>query len=139
MGSMPEVGAVLGTKGENSKESFQNLQESVLQYVVENYKKGVHIETFIMKLEEFDLSSKEPTETTGPGKKDPTEIAKKRYKLEQKKHLDMADILEDNMTKLNSLLYGSARKNYNRASIDMNILRKKKSVLTPSGSWSKSR
>ena len=58
MGSMPEVGAVLGTKGENSKESFQNLQESVLQYVVENYKKGVDLEPLVRKLEDIDLSSK---------------------------------------------------------------------------------
>ena len=37
---MPEFGAVLGTKDENFKESYQNLQESVLKHVVENYKKG---------------------------------------------------------------------------------------------------
>ena len=30
-GSVPEVGAVLGTKDQNYKESFQNLQECVLQ------------------------------------------------------------------------------------------------------------
>ena len=47
---MPEVGAVLGTKDKNYKESFQNLQECVLNYVVENYKKGVDLAPLIKKL-----------------------------------------------------------------------------------------
>ena len=47
---MPEVGAVIRTKDENHKESFQNLQECVLQYVVENYKKGVDLDTLVRKL-----------------------------------------------------------------------------------------
>ena len=49
-GSVPEVGAVLGTKDKNYKESFQNLQECVLNYVVENYKKGVDLAPLIKKL-----------------------------------------------------------------------------------------
>ena len=49
-GSVPEVGAVLGTKDKNYKESFQNLQECVLNYVVENYKKGVDLAPLINKL-----------------------------------------------------------------------------------------
>ena len=52
---MPEVVIVLGTKDENHKESFQNLQECVLQYVVTNYKKGVYLEPLIRKLEDVDL------------------------------------------------------------------------------------
>ena len=35
-GNMPEVGAVIGTKDKNYKESFQILQYNVLQYVVVN-------------------------------------------------------------------------------------------------------
>ena len=38
-GSMPAVGAVIRTKDENFKESFQNLKAIVLKYLVENYKK----------------------------------------------------------------------------------------------------
>ena len=48
--SVSEVDSVLGTKDNNFKESFQNFQESVLQYVVENYKKWVDIVTIIRKL-----------------------------------------------------------------------------------------
>ena len=47
---MPEVVAVLGTKDENYKKIFQNLQECVLQCVVENYKKGVDLAPLITKL-----------------------------------------------------------------------------------------
>ena len=54
---MSEVGTVLRTKDDNFKEIFQNLQESVLQYVVSNYKKGVYLETPIIKLKDFGLSS----------------------------------------------------------------------------------
>ena len=36
-GSVSEAGAVLGTKDDNYNETFQNLQECMLQYVVENY------------------------------------------------------------------------------------------------------
>ena len=81
---MPEVGTVLRTKYENYKESFQNLQEYVLQYLVAKYKKGVDLAPLTRKLEDVDISSKEPTATTGTGNRDPTEIAKKRYELELK-------------------------------------------------------
>ena len=47
---MTEFGAVLGTKYDNFKERFQNLQESVLQYVVIKYKKGADLHPFIIKL-----------------------------------------------------------------------------------------
>ena len=47
---MQEVSEVLGTKDENFKASFQNLQESVLQYVVIKYKKGADLHPFIIKL-----------------------------------------------------------------------------------------
>ena len=74
---MPEVGTVLGTKDENYKESFQNLQECVLQYVVANYKKLVDLTPLIMKLEGVDLSSKEPTAPTEIRNRAPIEIARK--------------------------------------------------------------
>ena len=67
---MPEVGAVLGTKDENYKESFQNLQECVLQHVMENYKKWVDLVPLIRKLEDVELSSKEPEAPTGTGNRD---------------------------------------------------------------------
>ena len=86
-GSMLEVGAVIGTKDTNFKESFQNLQECVLKYVAENYKKGVDLVPLISKLEDFELSSKEPKSSIGNGSKDLTEISKKRYELELKKKL----------------------------------------------------
>ena len=47
---MPEVGAVLGTRDNNFKESFQNLQEGVLQYVLAIYKKGLDIAPLVRKL-----------------------------------------------------------------------------------------
>ena len=56
--SMLEFGAVLSSKEENIKEIFQNFQESVLQYVVEKYSKGVDIVPLIRKIEDVDLSSK---------------------------------------------------------------------------------
>ena len=101
---MPEVGAVLRTKGENYKESFQNLQECVLQYVVSIYKKGEDILPLNRKIEDFDQSSKKPTAPTGTGTRAPTEISKKRYELELEKHLNREYILEDNITNIYSLL-----------------------------------
>ena len=35
-GNVPEAGAVIVTKDENYKKSFQNLQKNVLQYIVVN-------------------------------------------------------------------------------------------------------
>ena len=69
-GSVPEVGAVLRNKDENYKESFQNLQECVLQHVMENYKKWVDLVPLIRKLEDVELSSKEPEAPTGTGNRD---------------------------------------------------------------------
>ena len=73
--------------------------------MVENYKKRVYLAPRIRKLDDVDLSSKEPTAPTGTRNKVPTEIYKKIYELELKKHLDRADILEDNMTNLYSLIW----------------------------------
>ena len=82
---MPEVGALIETKEENYKESFQNLQENVLQYVVENYKKGVDLAPLIRKLEDVDLSRKELGPPTGPGRKGASDINKRRYNIQLKK------------------------------------------------------
>ena len=92
-GSVPEFGAVLRTKYKNYKEIFQNFHDCVLQYVVVNYNKGVDRMSLIMKLEEVDLSSKEPTAPTGTRNRAPTELSKKRYELELEIHLDKVDIL----------------------------------------------
>ena len=54
-GSVPKVGIVLRNKDENYKESFQESQECMFQYVVENYKKGVYLVPLIRKLEDVDL------------------------------------------------------------------------------------
>ena len=83
-GSVPVVGAMIRTKDKNFKESLQNFQESVLQYVMANYKEGVDIATLIRKLEDVDISSEESVEPTGSWKNCPTEISKKRYELELK-------------------------------------------------------
>ena len=56
---------MLGTKDENYKESYQNLLECVLQYVVANCKKVVDLAPLIRKLEDVDLSSNELTAPTG--------------------------------------------------------------------------
>ena len=50
--------------------------------MVANYKKVEYLEPLIRKLEEVDLSSKEPTAPTGTRNRAPIETAKKRYKLE---------------------------------------------------------
>ena len=50
-----------------------------MQYVAENYKKGLDIATIIRKMEDVDLSSKEPISSTGTGTRAPTEITKKIY------------------------------------------------------------
>ena len=76
-----------------------------MQFVMENYKKWVDPAPLVRKIEDADLSSKEPIAPTGNGTRDPTEITKKRYELELEKHLDRADILEDNITKLYSPLW----------------------------------
>ena len=55
----------LGTKDENYKDSFQNLQECVLYYVVENYNKGVYLAPLIRKLKDFDLYIKGLTALAG--------------------------------------------------------------------------
>ena len=99
---MPEVGVVIGTKYNNFEESFRNLQEQVLQYVVKNYKEGLDLAPLLRKLKGVDLSSKYPTAPTITGNKGTTEISKKIYELELGKHLDRAYILEDH-TKLYSL------------------------------------
>ena len=132
-GSVPEVGAVIRTKDENHKESFQNLQECVLQYVVENYKKGVDIAPLIRNLENVEESSKEPKAPTGTGNRAPTEISKKIYELEPKRHLDRADIQS-----FTPYYGGSVLKHYTRSCLEMRILRTKKSFLALSGSCSKS-
>ena len=81
---MPEVGEVIGTKDKNYKESFQMLQENVLQYVVADYKKGINLEPLISKLKEMDLSKKEPGPPTGAGIKCDYDISKERYKIQLK-------------------------------------------------------
>ena len=73
---------------------------------MENYKKGVDLETLVRKLEDVYISSKGTTSLTGTGTKGPTEIAEKIYGLELEKHLDRADTLEDNMTNIYYLLWG---------------------------------
>ena len=78
---MPEVGADIGTKEEKYKENFNSLQENVLQYVVENYKKGVDLAPLIRKIEDAELSRKEPGPPTGSGSKRASDIAKKRYEI----------------------------------------------------------
>ena len=75
---MAKVGAVLGTKDENYKESFQNLQMIVLQYVVENYIKGVNLAPLINTVKEVDLTSKEPGPPTVFGSKGASDVTKKR-------------------------------------------------------------
>ena len=62
--------------------------------MVVNYKKGIDLAPITRKLEDVDLSSKETISTPGTGTRYPTEITKKRYELELKIHLNMADILE---------------------------------------------
>ena len=83
---MPESGAVLITKGENYKENFQNLQDNVLQYVVSNHNKLVDLAPLIRKIEDVDLTNKEPGPPTGPGRKVSLRIAKKRCNNQLKKH-----------------------------------------------------
>ena len=83
-GSVSEVGAVLRTKDDNYNETFQNLQECVLQYVVENYKKGVDLAPLIRKLEDVDLSSKEPKVLIETINRAPAETDMKIYESEMK-------------------------------------------------------
>ena len=63
---MPEVGAVIIKKDEKYEESFQNLQENVLQYVVTIDRKGADPAPIIGKLEDLDISIKEPGPHTVP-------------------------------------------------------------------------
>ena len=57
--NVTEVGSVLRTKEEKYKESFQNLQENVLQHVLENDKKGGDLALLIRKPGDVEISSKE--------------------------------------------------------------------------------
>ena len=52
------------------------------------------------------LSSKESIAPTRTGTRSPTEITNKIYELGLEKHLDRADILEDNIPKFYSILWG---------------------------------
>ena len=61
---MPEVDAVLGTKGKNYKEIFQKFQECVLQYVVANLQEMSRSSATHKKMEYVDLSSNEPISPT---------------------------------------------------------------------------
>ena len=65
---MTEFGAVLGTKDKKYKENFQNLQENIIQYVVESYKKGVDLALLIRKIKGLNLTNKESGPPTGPGR-----------------------------------------------------------------------
>ena len=76
---------MIDTKYNNFEESFRNLQEQVLQYVVKNYKEGLDLAPLLRKLKGVDLSSKYPTATTITGNKGTTEISKKIYVLELEK------------------------------------------------------
>ena len=53
------------------------MQECLFQYVTTNYKKGVDLVPLIRKLEDVDLSSKEPTSPTGTIYRAPIETDKK--------------------------------------------------------------
>ena len=56
------VGAVISTiEQENGKESFNGLQDHILQYVMEKYEKGVDLAPLIRHLREGTLDNKEPT------------------------------------------------------------------------------
>ena len=70
-GAIPEVGAVIGTKHENGKESFKKLQDAILQYVMENYTKGRDLMPMIRKMTTIDINNEAPTKptttTTGQG------------------------------------------------------------------------
>ena len=48
---------------------------------------------FIKKLKDVDLTRKEPAPPTGPGIKGDFYIAKKRYDIQLKEHLDRIDNL----------------------------------------------
>ena len=74
--------------------------------MVENYKKGLDIAPLIRKMEDVDLKSKEPISPKVTGTRAPIELTKKIYELKLEKNMDRADILEYNITKLFSLLWG---------------------------------
>ena len=60
----------------------------MLQHVVANYKKGADPAPTIGKLEDVDLSIKEPGPPTGPGSKGASDTAKKRHEIQPEKLLD---------------------------------------------------
>ena len=78
----------------------------MLQYVVANDKKGADPAPIIGKLEDVELSRKEPGPPTGPGSKGASDIAKKRHEVQLEKIFDRINTLEDNMTNLYSLVWG---------------------------------
>ena len=80
-GSAPDVGAVISTREDNGKKSFNRLQDHILQYVMEKYEKGVDLAPLIRNLKEVTLDNKH---TTPPGDKDDTPATPpelKRYEM----------------------------------------------------------
>ena len=59
----------------------------------------------ISKLKEVELSRKEPGLLKGPGSKGDSEIDKNIYKIKMEKRLDSIDALEDNLTKMYSVVW----------------------------------
>jgi len=104
-GSALDVRAAIGTREENGKESFNRLQDHILQYVMEKDEKGVDLVPLIRNLKEVTLDDKE---MTPPGDDDkpatPPELKKCEMKL--RRHMDRVETLKEIVTNLYFLVWG---------------------------------
>ena len=112
-GDNPEVGAVIGIRAENSKNSFKNFQEKLARYVMSEYEYGRDIVAVVKTVDDFNIEEKEPSEpgptTDASGAAVPVSTSSttwRRYEMEYKEFLSRARQFEENKAKLYSLVLG---------------------------------
>jgi hypothetical protein len=102
-GSIPEIGAVIGTKTESRTQgSFKMFQEKLVGYIMEKYDHPRDIAPVVRDLEDMDLDKHEPED---PDKNaSATKIQIHREKV--KRHLNRMEALEDNKMRVYGLVWG---------------------------------
>ena len=106
-GKTPDVGAIIGTKGESlsNKDTYRNFIEQLRGYVKIHIKPGgndlVHI---LDHLTEIDTSNWEPAD---PTQDKATNIVKmEKWKMAMKRYHERLQCLEDNTSQLYDIIYG---------------------------------
>jgi len=102
-GSVPDVGAVIGTKTESTvKGSFKKFQETLVGYIMEKYDLLRDIAPIVRDLKDMDLEHHKPA---GPAE-DAYAMKIKIHREKVKRHLNCMEALEDNNIRVYGLVWG---------------------------------